>query len=177
MGISTSNAIVPVSGRRAKVIRKAGNLDRPQLVENLLFDKYTQYAGLDKATRQLIHQEVLQAVEQAAGRYSLRPSDLGAAGVWKIAKHALPVGILSGTAICTGAYMTFFSGQPLWREALAGHWGEIGKKLALDAVLAYSIYRVVKDLFSSGILHAPLAEEIHQAATLSLQRHAPLEAA
>lgn len=171
MGFSTSTALCPVSGHRAKVIRQADSGIRPQLVDNLLNDKYSKYSKLDKETKALIHQEVLEAVEKSANNYSLSPRKLGMAGLWEIAHHAVPVGLAAGACGFTALYL----GKPIVQEALEGKWGKAGVRLGAGLVLAYSVCSIVKDLFNSGALHAPLAREINEAAVYSISRHAPRE--
>ena len=171
MGFSTSTALCPVSGHRAKVIRQADALTRPALVDNLLYDKYSKYSALDKETKALIRKEVLQAVEKSAGNYSLSPSKLGMAGLLEIAHHAIPVGISAAACGFTALYL----GKPIVQEALEGRWSKAGVRVAAGALLAYSAYRIVKDMLYSGAMHAPLAREINEAAVYSIKAHAPRE--
>ncbi|VVB56642.1 Uncharacterised protein [uncultured archaeon] len=170
MGFSTSNAKCQVSGHRAKVIRQNPD-QQPQLVKNLLYDKFPKFSTLDENTKNLIQQEVLKAVEDKCNSYSLRPGALGGAGVWEIAKHAIPVGV--ATSAC--GYTAIALGQPVVQDALQGHWGKVGVRLGIGVVLAYSAWRIVKDIFHSGALHAPLAREINEAAVYSISQHAPRE--
>ena len=174
MGISTSTALCPVSGHRAKVLRQADALTRPSLVDNLLYDKYPKYSGLDKETKTLIHQEVLKAVEKSANRYSVSPRQLGFAGIKEIAKHALPVGFGIGACGYT-AYMVnepLFN-KPILQSVLEGNLGQKALGVAVALVLASAGYRLVKDVFHSGAMHAPLAREIHEAAVYSIEAHTP----
>ena len=171
MGFSTATPDCPVSGHRAKVIRQADSASRPQLVNNLLNDKYSKYSKLDEGTKALIHQEVLQAVEKSANNYSFSPRKLGMAGIWEIAHHAIPVGLAATACGFTALYL----GKPMVQDALNGMWGKAGVRLGAAVVLAYSAYRIVNDMVHSGAMHAPLAQEIHEAAVHSISTHAPRE--